>query len=317
MKFAEIGGYLSTWYRVCTKTIFTSKGSYGNVKPKYSILVSVQKAYFPIRSCELPGFTHRRIAPTMKFAEIGGYLPTWYRVCTEAIFTSKGSYWNVEPKKLILVSVQTAYFPIRVFKLTGFTHSRIWPTIKFAEIGGYLSSWYRASTKGIFTSKGSYWNVEPKNAILVSVQKGYFPIRACKLPGFTHRRIDPTTKFAEIGGYLSTWYRVCAKSMFTSKGSYGNVELKNSILVSVQKVYFPIHACKLPIFTYRRIGPTMKFAEIGGYFSTWYCVCTNSIFTSKGCYWNVERKNAILVSAQKEYFPLRACKLPGFTHRRI
>ena len=39
MKFAEILGYLSTWYRVCTKAIFASKGSYGNAEPKNVILV--------------------------------------------------------------------------------------------------------------------------------------------------------------------------------------------------------------------------------------------------------------------------------------
>ena len=50
---SEIGGYISTWYSVCTKAIFTSKGGYGNVEPKNAILVSVQKAYFPLRACKL------------------------------------------------------------------------------------------------------------------------------------------------------------------------------------------------------------------------------------------------------------------------
>ena len=72
MKFAEICDYLSTWYRVCTKAVLTSKGSYGYVEPKNAILVSVQKAYFPLRGCKLPGFTHRRIGQTMKFTEIWG-----------------------------------------------------------------------------------------------------------------------------------------------------------------------------------------------------------------------------------------------------
>ena len=70
MKFAEIGGYLSTWYPVGSKAIFTSKGSYGNVEPKNAILVSVQKAYFPLRGCKLPGFMYCCIGPTMEFAEI-------------------------------------------------------------------------------------------------------------------------------------------------------------------------------------------------------------------------------------------------------
>ena len=76
--------------------------------------------------------------------------------------------------------------------------------MKFAETGGYFSTWYRVCTKAIFTSKGSYWNVELRNAILASVQKAHLTLRGCKLPGFTHRRIGPTVKFAETGGFFST-----------------------------------------------------------------------------------------------------------------
>ena len=183
MKFAKIGGYLSTWYRVCTRAIFTSKRSYGNVEPKNVILVSMQKAYFPLRCCKLPGFMHRRIGPTMEFAKIRGYLSTWYCVCTKVIFISKGSYGNVEPKNVILVSVKIAYFPLRCCKLHGFMHRHIGLTMKFAKIRGYLSTWYRVCTKVIFTSKGSYRNVEPTNVILLLVQKAYLKLQGCKLPG--------------------------------------------------------------------------------------------------------------------------------------
>ena len=185
--------------------IFTSKGSYGNAKPKNVILVSVQKAYFPLRGCKLPGFMHRRIGPTMKVPEIRGYHSTWYHVCTKVIFTSKGSYGNVEPKNVIFVLLQKAYFKLRGCKLPGFIHRRIGPTMEFAEIVGYLSTCYRVCTKVIFTSKGSYVNAEPKNVILVSVQTAYFPLLGCKLPEFMHCRIRPTMKFAEILCYLSTW----------------------------------------------------------------------------------------------------------------
>ena len=184
-----------TWYRVCTKVIFISKGSYGNVEPKIVILVSVQKAYFPLRGCKLPGFMHRRIEPTMEFAEIRGYLSTWYRVCTKVIFISKGSYGNVEPINVILVTVQNEYFPLRGCKVSGFKHHRIGWTMKFAEIWNYLSTWYRVCTKVIFISKGSFGNLEPKNLILVSVQKAYFP-----LLGFMHRCVGLTMEFAAIRG---------------------------------------------------------------------------------------------------------------------
>ena len=200
MEFAEILGYLSTWYRICTKVIFTSKGSYGNVEPKSVVVALVQKVYFPLRGRKLPGFMHRRIGLTMKCAEIGGYLSTWYRVCTKVILTSKRSFINAERKNIFLVSVQKAYFPLRCCKLPGFLHRRIGLTIRYTEILGYHSTWYHVSTTVIFMSKGSYGNVEPKNVILVLLQKAYFPLRCCKLPGFMHRRIGPTRKFFRNSG---------------------------------------------------------------------------------------------------------------------
>ena len=270
-----------------------------------------KKHYFPLRGCKLSWFTHCRISPTMKFAKIGDYLSIINRVWTRAIFPSKGSFGNEEPKNAILLAVQITYFPLRGCKLPGFTHRRIEPTKKFAEIGGCLSTKNRVCTNAIFTSKRSYGNVEPENATLVSLQIAYFPLQDCKLPELTHRHIGPTIKFAKIGGYFSTWYRVCTKGILTSKGSYGNVEPKNAILVSVQKGYFRLRACKLTLFTNRRKEQTMNFAEIGGHLFTWYRVCTKAKFTSKGSYGNVEPKNAILVSVQKAYFPLRGCKLSG------
>ena len=52
----------------------------------------------------------------MKFAEIGGYLSTWYRVCTNAIFTSEGSYGNVEPKTLFRCKKRTSHYGVGNFR---------------------------------------------------------------------------------------------------------------------------------------------------------------------------------------------------------
>ena len=145
---------------------------------------------------------HRRKVPTVDFPEIPFYLSTWYRVCTMQYLHQKEATgkWNL--KNIILVSVQKAYFPLHGCKLPGFMHHCVWPTMKFAEILGYLCTWYRVCTKIIFTSKESYENVEPKNVILLYVQKAYFPLRCCKLHGFMHRHIGLTMKFATIRGNL-------------------------------------------------------------------------------------------------------------------
>ena len=195
----------------------------------------MQITYFPERACKLSGFKHCSVGRYCRFAKIRGYLSPWCRVCTRALFISKGNYGYGEPRNVILGSVQNLYFPVRACKLSGFKHRSVGRYCKFAEIRGYLSPWCRVCTRALFISKGSYGYGEPKNVILGSVQNLYFPVRACTQSGFKHRSIGRYCKFAEIRGYLSPWYRVCTRALFISKRSYGYGEPKNVILGSVQK----------------------------------------------------------------------------------
>ena len=106
--------------------------------------------------------------------------------------------------------------------------------------------------------------------------------------------------------------------MFTSKGSYGYGEPKNVIAVSVQKTHSSLRARKyyqgwfIAVF-----GREWKFAEIGGYLSPRYRVCTKAMFISKGSCAYGEPKNVIAVSVQKTHSSSRASKQPGFVYRRM
>ena len=60
--------YVSPWYRVCTKDILISEGSYGYGEPKNVICISVQKPYRPVRACKSPRF---RTAP---YSAVNGFL---------------------------------------------------------------------------------------------------------------------------------------------------------------------------------------------------------------------------------------------------
>ena len=86
------------------------------------------------------------------------------------MFISKGRYGCGEPKNVIALSVQQTHGPLRTCKLHGFMHRRIYETMEICEISGYLSPWYRVSTKAMFISKGRYGCGEPKNVIALSVQ---------------------------------------------------------------------------------------------------------------------------------------------------
>ena len=71
-------------------------------------------------------------------------------------------------------------------------------------------------------------------------------------------------KFPKIRGFLSSWYRICTKAIFTSKGRFRDAEHKNIILGSVQNGYKLLRCFKSPAFMYRHIGPTMQTYEISG-----------------------------------------------------
>ena len=129
---------------------------------------------------------------------------------------------------------------------------------------GASSPWYSICTKAIFISKGSFRDVERKNIILRLAQKGYKPQLGFKIPAFMHRHKGSTMQISEILRLPITWYRVCTKEIFTSKGSFRDADSKNIILVSVQKGYKPLHCFKLSAFMYRHIGPTMQSSEISG-----------------------------------------------------
>ena len=71
-EFAGFRGYLSPWYRVCTKVIFISKESYDNGEPKNVYLVLVQIPHLAERAIKVPGFMPLRIGPTVRICRISG-----------------------------------------------------------------------------------------------------------------------------------------------------------------------------------------------------------------------------------------------------
>ena len=85
---------------------------------------------------------------------------------------------------------------------------------KFTESRDFISPRYRVCTNPIYIWKGSYGNGEPKNAILVLVQKADLAVRASKLPGFMQRRMGPSVQIAESRGFLSPRYRVCTNPIY-------------------------------------------------------------------------------------------------------
>ena len=89
----------------------------------------VQKGYQPLRGFKLPGFMYHHIGPTMQLPKFRGFLSAWYRVCTKAIFISKGSFRDAESKNNNLELVQKGYKLLLGFKLPSLMYRHIGPTM--------------------------------------------------------------------------------------------------------------------------------------------------------------------------------------------
>ena len=61
--------YQSPWYRVCTKAMVISKGSYGHGESKNVLPKSVQTTYLPLRGSKIPRFMGGSIGPRMEICE--------------------------------------------------------------------------------------------------------------------------------------------------------------------------------------------------------------------------------------------------------
>ena len=68
-KYAKLGPYQSPWYRVSTKAMVISKGSYGHKKSKNGLANSVQTPYLPLRRNKLPHFMGGSRGPRMEICE--------------------------------------------------------------------------------------------------------------------------------------------------------------------------------------------------------------------------------------------------------
>ena len=71
-KNAELDAYQSSWYRVCTKEMVISKGSYGHGEFKNVLPQSVQIPYLPVRGRKVPNFMGGSIGPRMEICGISG-----------------------------------------------------------------------------------------------------------------------------------------------------------------------------------------------------------------------------------------------------
>ena len=101
-KFAEIWVYLSPWYHVSTKAMFIPKVATGMESPKMHSSTRCKNRTYLCGTANYPVSCKAIQGHERKFVEIRVYLSPCYRICTKAMFISKGSYRYGELKNSFL-----------------------------------------------------------------------------------------------------------------------------------------------------------------------------------------------------------------------
>ena len=119
-KYAKLRAYQHPWYRVCTNAMVISKGSYRHggtasapmqwLYQKEATGMESSKMYCPSRcryrihlcvAVNYPVSWEAVQGPPRKYAKLRAYQYPWYRVCTNVMVISKGSYGYGEFKNVL------------------------------------------------------------------------------------------------------------------------------------------------------------------------------------------------------------------------
>ena len=117
-KFGKIRGYQYPWYRVVTKPMFISKGSYGYREAKNAFALSVQITHWVLRTSKIYQVSSIAVQGRhWKFGKIRGYQYNWHCVCTKPMIISKGRYEYGKVKNAFAFSVQITHWVLRIPKI--------------------------------------------------------------------------------------------------------------------------------------------------------------------------------------------------------
>ena len=132
-RYAKLRPSQSPRYRVCTKAMIISKGSYGHGDSKNIVPKSVQIPYLPLRGCKLPRFMEGSIGPRMEICETSALsIPMVPRLLKSNCYI-KGSNGHGEFKNVLPQSVKIPCLLLRGSKVPRFMGGSIEPRMEICE----------------------------------------------------------------------------------------------------------------------------------------------------------------------------------------
>ena len=264
-KYAKFRPYQSPWYRICTKAMVISKGSYGHGESKNVLPQSVQIPCLLVRGKKLPRFMGGSIGPRMEICETSALpIPMVRRLHqSNGYIKRKLRAWRVQ-KSISRVSgdigpitawPQSTPFHWWQYRAQNGNMRNFSPTNPNGTAFAPKQWLYQKEATGIQSSK-MYCHSRCRYRTYLCVEAKY-PVSCGVVQG-------TECKYAKHRPYQSPWYGVRTKAMVISKVSYGNGESKNVLPKSVQTPYLPLRGSKVPRFMGGSIGRRMEICETSG-----------------------------------------------------
>ena len=249
--------------------------------------------------------------PPRKYAKLRAYQYPRYRVCTNAMVISKGSYGHGEFKNVLSWSVQIPHLPVRGRKLPRVMGGSTGSTKEICETSGLpISTVPRLHQgKGYIKRKLRAWRVQKCIALvgadtaLTSAGPQTTPCHGgqYRVHQGNMRNFGPTNTHGTASAPMQRLYQKEATGMESSK------------MYCPSRCTYRTYQCgaaNYPVSWGAVQGPPRKYAKLRAYQYPRYRVCTNAMVISKGSYGHGEFKNVLSWSVQISHLPVRGRKLP-------
>ena len=232
--------------------------------------------------------------PLRKYVKLRAYQYPWYRVCTNVMVISKGSYVHGEFKNVLPLSVQIRYLPVRGCKLARVMGGSILANNEICESSGLPIPMVPRlhQCNGYIKRKLQVWRVQKcialvgADTVLTSAgpqttpcHGGQYRVKRGNMQNF-----KPTNPHGTVSAPMQWLYQKEATGKQSSK-----------MYCPSRFRYRTYHcgAANYPKSWGAIYGPLRKYAKLRAYQSPWYRICTNAMVLSKGSYGHGEFKNVL------------------------
>ena len=232
--------------------------------------------------------------PPRKYAKLRAYQYPWYRVCTNAMVISKGSYGHGEFKNVLPQSVKISHLQVRGRKLPRVMGGSTGSTKEICETSGLPIPMVPRlhQCNGYIKRKLRAWRVQ-KYIALVGADVAFTSAGPQTTPCHggqyrvhqgNMRNFGPTNTHGTASPPMQWLYQKEATGMESSK------------MYCPSRCRYRTYQCgaaNYPVSWGAVQGPPRKYAKLRAYQYPWYRVCTNAMVISKGSYGYGEFKKVL------------------------